>query len=178
MKKKILNLGCGKIRDDVPFKGDIVGMDISKLPGVDVVHDLNKFPWPLKGNDFDYVYASNILEHLNSIVSPLEEIYRVSKPNAIVKIIVPMFPGVWTFADPTHKQVFTYMSFNYFEESHGLNYYSKARFKILKRKILFHKLFRFMEFINISEVLKKAYYVFFSQIIPPKFLEIDLMVKK
>jgi ubiquinone/menaquinone biosynthesis C-methylase UbiE len=156
-KKKILNLGCGNIKYDVPFKGEIVGMDIAKLKGIDIVHNLNKFPWPIKKNEFDYVYASNILEHLDDIVKPLEEIHRISKPGAIIKIIVPMFPGVWTFADPTHKQVFTYMSFNYFEEEHGLNYYSKARFKILERKIKFHKIFKFMEFINISEFLKKAY---------------------
>ena len=117
-------------------------------------------------------------EDLEDIVKPLEEIYRISKPNAVVKIIVPLFPGVWTFADPTHKSVFTYMSFNYFDKSHGLNYYSKVRFKILKRKILFHKIWRFMEFVNISEILKKGYYVFFSNMIPPKVLEVTLRVEK
>ncbi len=178
MKKKILNLGCGKIKKNVPFKGEVVGIDVAKLKGVDIIHDLNKFPWPIKNNEFDYVYASNILEHLNDIIKPLEELHRISKPNAIIKIIVPLFPGVWTFADPTHKSVFTYMSFNYFEEKHGLNYYSNARFKIIKRKIRFHKIFKFMEFINTFEFLKKSYYVFFSQIIPPKFLEITLKVEK
>ncbi|MBU2612618.1 MAG: class I SAM-dependent methyltransferase [Nanoarchaeota archaeon] len=176
--KQILNIGCGNNKEDVPFRGKIIGIDRTKLRGVDIVHDLNSFPWPIKNNQFDYVYASHVLEHLEDIVKPLEEIYRISKPSAIVKIIVPLFPGVWTFADPTHKQAFTYMSFNYFEKSHGLNYYSHARFKILKRKILFHKLYRFMEFINISEFLRKGYYVFFSQIIPPKVLEITLRVEK
>jgi predicted SAM-dependent methyltransferase len=176
--KKILNLGCGNSKKKMPFYGKIIGLDLVDLPEVDIVHDLNKYPWPVKDSEFEAIYADNVLEHLDSIICPLEEIWRISKDKGKIKIIVPLFPGVWTYADPTHKQVFTYMSFNYFLENHGLNYYSKVRFKIIKRKIKFHKILKFMEFVNCCEFFKKIYYIFFSQIIPPKYLEIDLIALK
>jgi len=47
LKKKKLHLGCGKI-----IKEGYVNLDIQKLPGVDVIHDLNKFPYPFKDNSF------------------------------------------------------------------------------------------------------------------------------
>ena len=173
-QRKALAVGCGREKNKTPFRGKIVGVDVANLRGVDVVHDLNKYPWPFNEDEFDFIYADNVLEHLDSIVKPLEEIWRITKKKGRIKIIVPLFPGIWTFADPTHKQVFTYMSFNYFEKKHGLNYYSKARFKIMSRKIKFHKVYKFMEFVNCCKLFQKIYYVFFSQLIPPKFMEIDL----
>jgi len=43
MKKSTkLNIGCGK-----DIKEDYVNLDSVKLPEVDVVHNLDKYPWPL-----------------------------------------------------------------------------------------------------------------------------------
>ena len=82
---------------------------------------------------------NNVLEHLNDTIKPIEELWRITKNKGIIKIWVPLYPSIGCFADPTHKQTFTYMSFNYFREEDGLNYYSCARFKIKKRKIIFSK---------------------------------------
>jgi predicted SAM-dependent methyltransferase len=60
---KILDVGCGnnKYKGN---KGDIViGIDKVKLKGVDVVHDIEKTPWPFKTNEFDCVICSHVLEH-------------------------------------------------------------------------------------------------------------------
>jgi hypothetical protein len=51
MKNK-LNLGCGT--DIMPGH---VNMDKLRLPGVNIVHDLNKFPYPFKDNQFDTVFC-------------------------------------------------------------------------------------------------------------------------
>lgn len=167
---KKLTIGCGK---DV--KKGFVNLDIAKLPGVDVVHDLEKYPWPFKDSEFEYVYCDNVLEHLTSIIKPLEEVHRISKNQAKIKVIVPIFPSVWSFCDPTHKSVYTYFTFNYFQPEDSLNYYSKARFKILKRKIVFQKVFRPLELlINSSESFKKIWAHFLSHIIPAQFLDIEL----
>lgn len=50
MKKKKLNLGCGK-----DIKKEYVNLDIRKFPGVDIIHDLNKFPYPFKDDSFDEI---------------------------------------------------------------------------------------------------------------------------
>ena len=52
MKEKILDLGCGANK----YPGSI-GIDRLKLPGVDIVHDLNVFPYPFKNNSFEKVFV-------------------------------------------------------------------------------------------------------------------------
>lgn len=173
-EKNKLNLGCGD-----KIKERWVNLDHVKLEGVDVVHDLNKYPYPFKKDIFDYVLCDNVLEHLNDIVKPLEEIHRITKKGGIIKIIVPLFPSVWSMTDPTHKVFFTYMTFDYFKETSSLKYYSKARFNILKKRIRFHPILRFLNpLINIHERVQKFYYVFLSGIIPAMFLEVELEVVK
>jgi len=172
MKK--LNIGCGK-----KTKKGYVNLDISKLPGVDIVHDLNKYPWPFKKDEFDEVLCDNVLEHLDDIIKPLEELWKITKHKGIIKIWVPLYPSTGSFADPTHKQIFTFMSFNYFRPEDRLNYYSKARFNIKKRKILFPKHLKIFDYIiNIHENIQKFYYIFFPYVINPYFLYIELEVVK
>ncbi len=63
-----LNMGCGK---DI-LRG-YINVDLRPLPGIDVAHDLNRFPYPFKDNTFDEIYCNNILEHLDDIVRIMEE---------------------------------------------------------------------------------------------------------
>jgi len=116
---------------------------------------------------------------LDSIVKPIEELWRITKNKGRIKIIVPIYPSIWSMIDPTHKQFYTYLTFNYFKKEDGLNYYSKARFNIIKRKIVFPKYLGFMDFfVNINEKTQKFYYFLFSFIIPAMFLNIELEVVK
>lgn len=171
---KKLNIGCGK-----DIKKGYVNLDSIKLPGVDVVQDLNKYPWPFKEDTFEEIKCDNVLEHLDSIIQPMEEIWRISKNKGMVIIDVPIFPSIWAMTDPTHKQFFTYMTFNYFRPEDSLNYYSKARFNILKRKIIFHKLlWPLTWFFNVSEQMQKFYYIFLSLLIPANSLHFELEAVK
>src|SRR3989344_3463022 len=65
---KKLNFGCGP----EIMKG-YVNMDILKLQGVDVVHNFNKFPYPFKDNEFDEIYTSHVLEHLDDLIKVMTE---------------------------------------------------------------------------------------------------------
>ena len=100
MKK--LNLGCGKI-----IKSGYVHLDKMKFPGVDVVHDLEKFPYPFKANTFDEIYCRMILEHVTDVAKVVAELYRISKPNAVWKVIVPYFKSDGAFSHIEHKHYFT-----------------------------------------------------------------------
>lgn len=135
LAKKILDLGCGKKK----YPGAI-GVDWSERHNADVIHDLNKFPYPFDDVMFDEIYIDNTLEHLDDVVRVMEEVHRICKPNGIVKVIVPYFRSVWACIDPTHKHFFTVNSMAYFIEGHSIciNYdYSPARF--LLEKLVFNE---------------------------------------
>ncbi len=158
MKK--LNLGCGK---DV--KEGYINLDSTKLPGVDVVHDLNKYPWPFRDNEFDEIYASHILEHLDNLPRAMEEIWRITKPNGRVIIRVPHFSCGVSYRDPTHKILFSYFTFEYFEKGE----YGLPRFKILKRKFNFTRTkFKFLNYIfnPIINLFPELYERLFCWILP------------
>lgn len=126
----ILDLGCGNRK--IP---GAIGVDINENTSADIVHDLNSFPYPFEDSVFDEIYADNALEHLDDIVKVMEEIHRISKPNAKVKIIVPYFRARWAFIDPTHRHYFTVDSLSYFDPGriHSQLYnYSTARFTVEK----------------------------------------------
>ncbi|MEK6915324.1 MAG: methyltransferase domain-containing protein [Nanoarchaeota archaeon] len=168
MKK--LHLGCGK-----NIRMGYVNLDLINLKGVDVVHNLNIYPWPFKKNEFDYVFTSHVLEHLDGIIKPMEEIWRITKNKTIISIEVPIFPSIGAMADPTHKQFYTFRTFDYFRPVDSLNYYSKARFNVLSKRILFSRpLFFFGWFFNLSPSMQRFYINFLSFLIPAFALKIEL----
>lgn len=176
MKKKKLNLGCGK-----EILEGYTNLDIIKLEGTDVVHDLNKFPFPFKDNTFDEILAKSILEHLYDLQKTLEELWRISKPNAIINIGVPHFESLGATVDPTHKQFFTYYSFDYYCENakkgiDQLDYYSKVRFRIIERRIIYPKYFKIFEWI--ANKVPRFHEIMLRKFLPVKNLYFKLEVKK
>lgn len=141
MSKK-LNVGCGK-----NIKEGYINLDIKQIPGIDVIHDLNKFPYPLKSNDFDEILCQDILEHVDNLLLVMNEIYRILKPNGLLKIRVPHFTSSIAFNDPTHKHFFAWDSFNYFLKSNPYNFYVDFSFEIVERKIEFGKKLAFWNWI-------------------------------
>jgi SAM-dependent methyltransferase len=166
-----LHLGCGK--DIIP---GFINLDSIKLPGVDVVYDLNKFPWPFKNNSFDYILAKSTLEHLEDLIKVMEEVHRISKKDAIIEIIVPHFASLGAYIDPTHKLFFSYYTFDYFTENFDYNFYSKARFKIEERKIVYNK--KFFLFEGIANLSPRFHEIFLRKFLPVQDLHFKLRVIK
>jgi SAM-dependent methyltransferase len=131
-----LHLGCGPASKD----GD-VGVDLLPGPAVDVVHDLNVFPWPLPDSTYDYVLCKDVLEHLTNIVRVMEEIWRVSVNGARIDIQVPAAGSMDFFTDPTHIRAFGATSFDYFDPDRpSFSYgYSTARFKVEFARYVSHE---------------------------------------
>lgn len=129
---EVLNLGSG--RDIIE---GAINLDLAPLEGVDVVWDINNVPWPFESNTFETIICNHILEHVEDLVKTMEEIHRVGKPNSLVKIRVPYFVNPVYYHDPTHKLKFNYDTFSYFSDESIFSYYSTARFKTLKRRIVF-----------------------------------------
>lgn len=105
MKK--LNIGCGKY-----IKKGWVNLDTTFFKGVDVFHDLEKFPYPFGDNYFSEVYAHHIIEHLNDIPRVLEELHRICINGAFIEIHVPHFACNTAHNHLYHKKTFGCRSFN------------------------------------------------------------------
>ena len=108
----ILDIGCGNIK----YPGSI-GLDIKKTGVTDIVCNVEK-GLPFKKNEFDLVYSSHTLEHLDpkKLVFVLEEIWRITKPTGNIKIIVPHFSGVGAATNPTHlRQGFGSQTITFFK---------------------------------------------------------------
>ena len=129
MDKTKLNVGCG---DDI--LDGYVNVDLAKRTGVDVVHDLTRFPWPLPSDHFKEVRVKDILEHLPDTIQTLEEVWRVSVAGAAVDIRVPYWNSRWAWMDPQHIRAFHEQTFDFFDPSKELckqrPHYSHARLKI------------------------------------------------
>ena len=134
-----LNLGCGASKEP-----GYIGVDKVKLPTVDVIHDLDIYPYPFEDNSVDEVICSHILEHLQDINKTMEEIYRICKPNASVIVRAPYYKSHYAFGDSTHRHFFTEQSFIYFDSSHPLSYYTTARFEVVKRRLVTRGVRRFL----------------------------------
>lgn len=95
-----LDLGCGP-RKALGF----IGVDRLNLPGVDVVLDIIKDPWPWEDNSVEEVHCSHFMEHLDSMerCAFLNNLYRILKPGGKATIICPDWSSCRAYGDPTHK---------------------------------------------------------------------------
>ncbi len=100
-----LNLGCG--RDTKP---GFVNVDYVKVPGVDVVADLNdRLPWD--DASVDEVLLYHALEHVDDPLKLMLEIQRILKPGGIAEVKVPHRKHSDAYSI-YHKHYFDENSFN------------------------------------------------------------------
>lgn len=119
----VLDLGCG-----VSKRSETIGVDIYALPGVDLVCDLNR-ALPFRENTIDGLYASHVVEHVDTFLRLMDDIWRISKPDAWVRIWTPHFSsGSLTWGDPTHKRAFATQTFELLEG--GNVHYIRSRFLV------------------------------------------------
>ena len=64
--KRILDIGCG--RNKLP---GAIGLDQMRLPGVDVVSNLND-RLPFADEEFEVVYSDQVLEHVPNLIGLIE----------------------------------------------------------------------------------------------------------
>lgn len=101
--EKVVDLGCG--RSKVPGS---IGLDCFKDPAVDVVHDLDVFPYPFGNDSLDAVYLNHCIEHLLDPKRTLEECLRIVRPQGNIFITVPHVTNLASFGDVTHRRYFSF----------------------------------------------------------------------
>ena len=131
MKK--LNFGCG---EDIRKEWD--NADIIKLEGVNLIFDFDKFPYPIEDNTYEYVYSDNVFEHLDYLEKTVLELWRICKPNAEIRVIVPYYNYSGAFNSVHHKRWFNNHTlrilFGCENVLFGSDYESAGKFEIINQK--------------------------------------------
>lgn len=151
---KRLNLGSGK-----DYKEGWTNLDYNRDYKVDIVHNLNKFPYPFKEAEFDYIYCSHVLEHVDDLFRTLRELLRILRKGGVIHTKVPHFSNGNGYNDLSHKRFFGWFTFSQIQKGY---YNERFDFKIISQR------FNFLA--EEHRVLNKMFSWFFN-ILPKKFYE-------
>lgn len=126
-----LDLGCGTRPHNPYGKSKVYGVDLRSVtvPGTVEIKcaNLTIDNIPFDSDQFDSVSAFDFLEHIprillgsdgkstiNPFVNVMNEIWRVLKPGGRFYAITPFYPAPQAFQDPTHVNILTEKSHEYF----------------------------------------------------------------
>lgn len=124
-----LHLGCG-----FDYRKGWVNVDRLRHVKVDVLHDLDEYPYPFAGNTFSVVYSDGLVEHLDDLIMHFEEIWRICKKNAKIEFKVPFALSQNNFADFTHMHSFTLNSMSRICDNVEGRKYIKGKFDFVSAK--------------------------------------------
>lgn len=173
LESAVLNLGCG-----LKHREGAVNLDRTPLTAPDVVHDLDRRPWPFPDNRFQRVFAFDVIEHLENVVATMEELHRICRDGARIEITVPHFSSANAFTDPTHRHFFSRFSFDYFDGSHQFGFYSAARFKVVRSNLIFTGGIVNRIVGRLANRNPRAYEARWAWVFPAWFISIELEVVK
>ncbi len=171
--RSILNLGCGLKKN-----ADAINLDLRSEVNPDVVHDLNRTPWPFDDSQFSRVLAYDVLEHCDDVIAVMDEIHRISANQGTVEITVPHFSCVNAFIDPTHRHFFGWSSFHYITGEREPSFYTAKRFRRLVSRIVFFPVGMNRLIARFANRYPEAYEKRWAWIFPAWFLYFELEVIK
>ncbi|MCK5416135.1 class I SAM-dependent methyltransferase [Candidatus Parcubacteria bacterium] len=146
MKK--LNLGSGEDR-----KEGYINIDWNKISNPDIVHDLNKFPYPFEDNSFDLIEATHIIEHLDRPFEIMREMHRILKKGGRLKIKVPHFSRGMTHSEHLHGFDVTFpMYFNKKYADMGFSGYYGVDFELIGLKLKWMAFIRMLPSMGYSKI--------------------------
>ena len=132
VNKMKLNLGSG----GRPLNGYVNVDKNPRATDVDVVVDLDSYPWPFKSESAHEVKADHLLEHSFDHNRAMKEKHRILVKGGLAKIKVPHFTWQFAFNDPTHRHFFGHNTFFYYARDCG---YFDFQFSSCKARITFGK---------------------------------------
>lgn len=132
-QKNILNLGAGN-----DILQNAVNLDrVRHRSEIDMVWDLNVFPWPFGNDRFEVIKAWAVLEHLDcDLIQSMNECWRILKPGGRCVLKLPYWSHENSYMDPTHRWFATLETPTVFdpETPYGKRYefYTERKWKIIK----------------------------------------------
>lgn len=146
-----LDLGCGKRPRNPYGRSELHGIDVRPAPdGVDFQHrvaNLTLEPIPYGDESFGSVSAYDFIEHIPRILPApdghgtvfpfirlMNEIWRVLVPGGRLYALTPAFPHAEAFTDPTHVNIITEGTHEYFcgDAPLGRMYGFNGHFRLLR----------------------------------------------
>jgi SAM-dependent methyltransferase len=119
-KVSFVDIGCGKNKQGK----DWFGIDYRKLPGVDLVQDLEKFPWTVPSESFNTAVANHVVEHIQPthgiFIEFMNEVWRILKPDGEFLIGAPYATSTGMLRDPTHVNFINEETWSYFDPNDQL----------------------------------------------------------
>ena len=164
MKK--LDLGCGP-------RGKLagsVGLDLRPAPHVDVIHDLDRYPYPFPDDEFDHVEMSHIIEHVQRPLSLMAEVHRIARNGASVRVITPHYSSQLSYGDLEHFHHLGYITF--------LTLQNTGLFRIRRHKLWFTDLFRFCGLAWLANRMPRRWEKYHCWLVPAMYVEVQLEVVK
>ena len=104
-----LDIACGRKKRE-----GFTGIDIAPLPGVDIVHDLEVFPWPIDDDCVEVAIVTHYIEHTKDLMKFMNELYRIMKSGGVCMITAPYYNSIRAWQDPTHTRAISEATFSYF----------------------------------------------------------------
>ncbi len=103
-----LNLGCGR-----KYMLRHINIDINPIWKCDLLRDITR-GLPFDNSSVDSIHTSHLLEHIgpDDIHFVIREMWRVCKPKAHIRIVVPIGRGLMNF--PEHKSFWNAKSWVFF----------------------------------------------------------------
>src|ERR1041384_4656756 len=139
---KILDIGCGTHKTP-----GAIGLDSNPRTDADVIHDLNRVPYPFPANSFDLIIANQVIEHVDDVLAVVAELYRIARPGALIRLDTPHYSDIASYTDLTHKHHLTTESFAYFTgQRPDFAFYSQVRLRPRLIRVTMLKLWRALGF--------------------------------
>ena len=104
-------------------------MDIVKHPNVDIVHDVQKFPWPIPSNSCSWILMSHLWEHIEPKYRfrLMDELWRICRADGQVCISAPYAGTYLAHAHPAHYMCPNEGTFQFFDPDYF--YYKVTSYK-------------------------------------------------
>jgi hypothetical protein len=131
-----LNYGCGR-----DYREGWVNVDVNPAVRADL-HLEAGASLPFPNGTFEEVLLDNVLEHISKdhLFSFLDEIHRVCKVGALVRIYVPHYTSVFAWANLSHQSAFAIGAFDCCSSEGGVGSgerYGRGIFEVRRQRLLF-----------------------------------------
>jgi predicted SAM-dependent methyltransferase len=113
----LVDLGCGEGKQP-----NFIGIDRREVEGVDIVHDLEDFPWPLPDESCHTLIAKHLYEHIKPWHSLdfMNEAWRILKIDGQFAMAMPYGLSFGYQQDPTHCNPANQATWQYFDPDYPL----------------------------------------------------------
>ena len=128
-----LDVGCG-----INKQKGFLGLDQVRHPCVDIVHDVQKFPWPVPSQSCMVILMSHLWEHIEPKYrfEVMDELWRIVRHDGQLLISAPYATSFLAFAHPAHYMCPNEATFQFFDPDyplwHACSYKKPKPWKIVR----------------------------------------------